>query len=97
MSARVTTTPPETSQWHGPASAAGVFLGLTVTALPWTLGLDGAAVWACVGGPPLLGLLLLPVAGHLRRLGVGLVASALAIPVFLTVFLVGITLLDQSR
>ena len=65
--------------WHGPASVAGAVTGSVVTVvLAFVLGDLPDAVHLLL--PWALGLPLLLAPGVVRRFGVGLVASALALP-----------------
>ena len=73
-----------TRPWHGPASLAGVVVGVLLWSLPYT-GVVGRTVWVWAL-PPLLGLVLLPFRGPLRQAGVGLLASCLVVPVGVLVF-----------
>lgn len=73
-----------THQTTGPASLVGVTIGLL---LAGTLAMTD--LWRTQAGwllfciaPPLVGVGLMLVPGGVRRFGLGLLASALAIPVF---------------
>lgn len=80
--ARPSPQEPVDAPWHGPASLLGVALGLALWALPYVAPRDTVSllVWLV---PPLAGVVLLAVRGPARRLGVGLLASCLALPVTL--------------
>lgn len=69
------------SAWHGPLSPVGAALGVVLVAVPYVLGVDGAAPYVALSLlGPVLGLVLLVAAGPLRQLGTGLIASALTYP-----------------
>lgn len=55
----------------GPASLLGVCLGMLAIGIAWAA--DGPI--RLLFGAPLAGAVLLPIPGHLRQLGTGLIAS----------------------
>ncbi len=58
-------------QLIGPASLVGVCLGMLAAGVGWQLDGPGNLLL----GVPLIGAVLLPLPGHLRQLGTGLLAS----------------------
>lgn len=77
---RMTVTP-----WYGPASVVGVLLGVLLWALPYAFTGGGGLLWVWLL-PPVVGGVLMAVRGTPRRVGVGLVASCLTLPVGLLAF-----------
>ena len=68
--------------FHGRLSPVGAALAVLLVALPFVLGwAEGPAAW--VTGP-VVGLVLLVVPGGTRHRGTGLVASALTLPLLLS-------------
>lgn len=71
-------------QTAGPASLVGVFVGLMLAGTPVVTDvLWPPSVWFLFCAvPPAVGLTLLLARGVVRRFGLGLLVSALALPVF---------------
>jgi hypothetical protein len=78
----VTTRASDAAAWHGPASVLGAVAGLAIQAVPWVLGVPGFP-WPLFLLTVATGVVVLPLRGPVRQAGVGLVASATAVPVAL--------------